>query len=224
MGVAVKKGATLREQVVEAISSELRQGTYQPGERITEQGLAERLQVSRTPIREALNQLLEQGAIHARPRGGYVVPSPTVEQVRQIIAVRTLLEPPAVAMAAREYGPERIARINDAIHFETLAKANPDHTLFAAANEQFRRAIFDGIENQILWSLIAQFASHLDFIRAATLRDMDLRLEILARQEKVRDAITAHDDKLAEALWTSYLALSEATLIAAIEAMPANAG
>lgn len=217
MGSTLKKGATLRDQVVAAISKELRHGAYKPGERITELGLAERLQVSRTPIREALNQLLEQGVLHARMGGGYIVPTPTVEQIRQIIAVRELLEPAAVAMAAREYGPERVARISDAIEFEILSKSNADHTLFAAANEQFRRAVFDGIGNQVLWGLISQFAPHLDFIRAATLKDMALRGEIVARQEKVRDAIAAHDEASASRLWTSYLALSREALIAAIE-------
>jgi DNA-binding GntR family transcriptional regulator len=217
MSAPIKKAATLREQVVEVLMNELRSGQFSPGERLTEQGLAERLEVSRTPIREALNQLTEQGLLQARPRGGYIVPSPSEEQIRQIIAVRMLVEPPAVRMAAVEYGAEEVRQITKAIEAEAIAARNPHPADFAHANESFRRAVFDGISNQVLWSLIAQFANHLNFIRAATLRNMTLRQEIIDRQRKIRDAIASRDEDLAEGLWRSYLRLSEDALVAAMK-------
>ena len=217
MSTPIKKAATLREQVVDVLISELRSGQFGPGERLTEQGLAERMDVSRTPIREALNQLTEQGMLQARPRGGYVVPSPTVSHIRQIIAVRMLLEPPAVRMAAMEYGAEQVERITKSIESETLAAPDPHPGDFAHANEDFRRAVFDGISNQVLWDLIAQFANHLNFIRAATLSNMKLRRQILERQRKIRDAVAAHEEDLAEGLWRSYLRLTEESLISAMQ-------
>lgn len=216
MSTIVRKGATLREQVAEVLNNELLEGKFAPGERLTEQALAERLQVSRTPIREALNQLVEQGRLEARPRGGYVVPSPSVDEIRQIIAVRMLLEPPAVRMAAAEYDAPRWQRIRDAIQHETVVESDPDQTLFALANEEFRCAVFDGISNKVLWELISQFASHLNHIRAATLKSIELRHEILRRQRQISDAIAAKDEHHAEALWQSYLRISEETLIAAM--------
>ncbi len=69
----------------------------------------------------------------------------------------------------------------------------------------------------MLWSLIAQFANHLNFIRAATLRNMSLRQEIIGRQSKIRDAIGSCDEDLAEKLWRSYLLLSEEALVAAMK-------
>lgn len=213
----VRKAATLREQVVEVLLNELRSGTFVPGERLTEQGLAARLDVSRTPIREALNQLMEQGLLQARPRGGYVVPSPTVGEIRQIIAVRMLLEPAAVRMAASEYDEAAVDRISEAIESEALATTTPHPAEFAQANEGFRRAMFDGISNQALWGLISQFANHLNFIRAATLRNMELRREIVGRQQKIRDAIAIRDGDLAEGLWRSYLRLTEEVLVTAME-------
>lgn len=213
----IKKQATLREQVLDVLLHELRSGEFGPGERLTEQGLAERLAVSRTPIREALNKLMEQGLLQARPRGGYVVPSPSVDQIRHIIAVRALLEPPAVRMAAAEYDAEAIAGITDAIEAEALAAPHPQPAEFARANENFRRAIFEGISNEALSGIIGRFANHLNFIRAATLRDMELRKEIVERQRNIRDAIAAKDGDLAEGLWRSYLKFTEAALISAME-------
>ncbi|MBV2149822.1 GntR family transcriptional regulator [Sphingobium sp. AS12] len=216
MATIAKKSATLREQVVGILLDELQRGLFAPGDRLTEQVLAERLEVSRTPAREALNQLTEQGLLRSRPGGGYVVPTPTVEEVRQIIAVRMLLEPPAVRMAAAEYGPTNVDEINGGIEGEKLAASDPNPGQFARANEVFRSAVFGSISNVPLRELISQFANHLNFIRASTLKDMELRHEIVKRQIQIRDAISVSDGDLAEGLWRSYLRYTEETLVAAM--------
>lgn len=217
MNEPIKRAATLRTQVVNVLMDELRNGQFEPGERVTELGLAQRLEVSRTPIREALNQLTEQGLLEVRPRGGYVIPSPTVEQVHQVTMVRMLLEPPAVRMAAVEYNLKSIKLISKAIDAEVLAAKKTNPADFARANEEFRRAVFSGISNKVLWSLISQFANHLSFIRAVTLRDIPLRQKIIARQQEIRDAIAGRHEEQAEELWRSYLRFAEESLIAAME-------
>lgn len=213
---AIKKGATLREQTFQLVLQELKSGKFSPGERITEEGLAMRLGVSRTPIREALGQLTKQGVLRARPGGGYVVPAPTIDEIRQIIAVRALLEPTAVRMAAKEYGPAQIRKITDAIEAESGSASRAQPTQFAKANEDFRHAMFDGIANRALSSLIAQFSNHLNFIRGITLNNLELRREIVDRQRKIRDALLSHDSDLAEGLWRSYLRLTEEVMVNAM--------
>lgn len=213
---AIKKGATLREQTFQLVLQELKSGKFSPGERITEEGLAMRLGVSRTPIREALGQLTKQGVLRARPGGGYVVPAPTIDEIRQIIAVRALLEPTGARMAAKEYGPAQIRKITDAIEAESGSASRAQPTQFAKANEEFRHAMFDGIANRALSSLIAQFSNHLHFIRGITLNDLELRREIVDRQRKIRDALQSHDSDLAEGLWRSYLRLTEEVMVSAM--------
>lgn len=212
----IKKVATLREQVFQILVNELKSARFAPGERITEDGLAKRLGVSRTPIRDALGQLARQGILHPRAGGGYVVPSPSIEEIRQIIAVRALLEPAAIRMAAQEYGSAELDKILRAIEAESRASPRTKPEMFATANEDFRHAVFDGISNRVLSSLIAQFAGHLHFIRGATLSDMDLRREIVRRQKKIRDALASRDADLAESLWRSYLKLTEEALTKAM--------
>lgn len=215
----VKKSATLREQVLQIILNELKGGRFSPGERITEEGLAKRLGVSRTPIREALVQMTKQGVLRSRTGGGYVVPSPSIDDIRQIIAVRALLEPAAVRMAADEYGIREIERISRAIEAEVAAASKPQALQFARANEEFRQAVFDGISNRMLSSLIAQFAGHLHFIRGVTLNSIELRKEVVGRQKKIYEALRKHDGDLAEGLWRSYLKFTEEKLTSALSAI-----
>jgi DNA-binding GntR family transcriptional regulator len=221
MKPVIRRSATLREQVFDAVFGMLRNGDFSPGTRITEESLAETLGVSRTPIREAVGQLARQGLLVGREGGGFVVPTPTVEQIHQIIAVRQLIEPAAVRMAAMEYGPEQIERISKAIADEQDAVGKPQPAAFARANEAFRSHLFDAISNTALSQLIAQFDNHLNFIRAVTLKDMELRQQIVDRQLKIRDAVKKRDGDRAEALWRGYLSFTEVVLVARV---PACAG
>src|SRR3546814_3603232 len=192
------KKASLREQVVEAVKRDLQEGVISPGERVTEDALVQRLNVSRTPIREALSQLAHLGLLQQRTGGGYVVPFPTPAELRDVIKVRKLLEPAAVRIAAEEFGPEEIDRVTRAIEREAAACEVKSSSRFAAANEEFRTSIFQHISNKALRAAIAQFNPHLHLIRAATLSDVDLRKDIVGRQLEVRDAIRAHDGDRSE--------------------------
>lgn len=212
----VKKSVSLREQVVDAVLHDLQSGVFTPGERVTEEGLARRLNVSRTPIREALSQLSHQGTLAVREGGGFVVPLPTADEVRDIHATRMLLEPAAVRMAAIEFSAAQVEAITRALEREAAAANVRNPARFARANEEFRAAIFQFIANKALSRAIAQFDNHLHFIRSSTLTSFDLRHDLVKRQTEIRDAIAAHDAELAGKHWVSYLAFSESCLIAAL--------
>lgn len=202
---------------MDAVLRDLQSGVLTPGCRVTEEGLARRLNVSRTPIREALSQLSHQGTLAVRAGGGYVVPLPTAVEVCDIIATRMLLEPPAVRMAAAEFSDAEVAAMTLAIKREAAAVDVPDPARFARANEAFRAAVFQAIANRALRKAIAQFDNHLHFIRSSTLASIELRVELVARQSEVRDAIGLHDGDRAARLWTSYLEFSELRLLKALE-------
>lgn len=220
----IRQPATLREQVSEAILLELQNGTFAPGERLTEAKLAQRLEVSRTPIREALAQLSQQGVLQMRDGRGYVVPSPTIDELKDIIEVRLLLEPAAVRMAAREYGKQEVEKISKAIAHEEGAVDINASRRFARANEEFRKAIFGGISNAALQKAIAEFTLHLQFIRTTTLSDLNLRKKIVQRQRQIRDAIAAKDEEKSGALWEAYIRLAEEVLTSTLIESERSAG
>jgi len=195
----IKKAQPLRVQVYEAILSQLRNGRYAPGERVTEGRIAQDLGVSRTPVREAMGQLNRHGILIARDGGGYVGPSPTLEEVNEIFCVRHLVEPYAVKMAAEEYDEERIAELDKAISQEVKSVATRNPNSFAIGNENFRSALFDYISNATLKGVISQFGYHLQFMRMTTLKNLEVRKIIVRKQEKIRNAIAEHDGSKAAA-------------------------
>jgi DNA-binding GntR family transcriptional regulator len=126
--VATTSGAKTLNNVVYSqlrdliVSNELR-----AGQKLVDRELAERLRVSRTPVREALGRLAVMGLVEARNRRGFYVCQYTAEQMSDLYAFRKILEVNAARMAAENAKPEHLRDIDRILsELETLAK-NPDN-------------------------------------------------------------------------------------------------
>ncbi|MES2814684.1 MAG: GntR family transcriptional regulator, partial [Pseudomonadota bacterium] len=82
---------SLAEQVAEKLSASILSGDYRPGARLPEIELAERFNVSRVPVREALRLLAHQGLVQFRPRRGAIVPEVEASDIRDLYDVRAAL-------------------------------------------------------------------------------------------------------------------------------------
>jgi DNA-binding GntR family transcriptional regulator len=102
----IDRPAPLAQQAYESIRGELMSGRWSPDERLTEQDVAQRLSISRTPAREALRRLVMMGSLEALPGGGYVQRTLSLRDVREHCELRLLLEPEAAALAAARSRPE----------------------------------------------------------------------------------------------------------------------
>src|SRR5882724_7130898 len=88
----IRRPAPLRQAVYDALTELIINGSLTPGQHLVEAELAEKLAVSRQPIREALQRLHTAGWVDLRPSQGAFVHSPTTEECAQLLSVRGLLE------------------------------------------------------------------------------------------------------------------------------------
>src|SRR3954463_6410511 len=95
------KTSTLRENVAEILINAILSGKFKPGDRLNESELGRQLRVSRAPIREALQQLQEQGLGMNYPRRGMFVVSLTEQDIRKINSLRLLLEAEALLLCRK---------------------------------------------------------------------------------------------------------------------------
>jgi DNA-binding GntR family transcriptional regulator len=91
----------LAEQARERIRASILDGTLRPGERLTIEQLAAELRVSRTPVREALKALEQDGLVHLLPHRGAVVESVALEEVHHRFTIRAMLEGYAAELACK---------------------------------------------------------------------------------------------------------------------------
>src|SRR4051812_48938212 len=107
----------LSDSIVDALRNMIVDGRLPAGERINEVHLSQQLGVSRTPLREALARLAQEGALRHVARIGYFVRPLTLEEFEQIYAIRPLLDPEALRLAGlpTRDRAERLREINDRI-------------------------------------------------------------------------------------------------------------
>ena len=122
-------------------------GEYKPGDRLVESDLAEKLGMSRTPIREAL-QRLETQSLLARDGRSLIVASLDHSQMAELYVVRAELEGLAARLAARHATEEEIRVLRDMVEEDAALKDNP--TALARANRRFHKQIHLASHNRYL--------------------------------------------------------------------------
>lgn len=144
------RAETIADKVHALLGREIAAGTYRPGERIHEKALAERLGISRTPIREALLRLETEGVVLCTSRRSYNVRILTAGDVREIYETLGILEGAAAAAVASTLGTadfEELERLNQLM---AEAAAAPDLPAFGRWNRQFHHVFLDRLDNTVL--------------------------------------------------------------------------
>jgi DNA-binding GntR family transcriptional regulator len=140
----LSQGETAFAKLMTAIE----EGVYQPGDRLREIEIANRLALSRTPVREALRRLEVEKIVEHRPRIGAVIRKLDQTEVVQLYEMRLVLERTAAEMAAKHASPAEVEQMT-ALNAE-IAAAVTDPAQAAAINQKFHQAIYLAARNQFL--------------------------------------------------------------------------
>lgn len=199
-----KRGTTTvaRTTPYELIKRAIVTGELQPGEALVETSLAEKYDVSRTPIREALTRLEQDGLVRRTDRG-LVVRERSPEEILDIYEVRIGLE----AMAARVAASRR-SQI-DLLNLRRIAKRLEDmdvadHDQMAAGNREFHQALWRATHSEPLMDLLARLDLHLVRFPATTLAQPGRWERANTEHSELVDAIEQRDAARAAEVATTH--------------------
>ena len=130
---------SLTDQVHDALKHEIVTAALAPGEALNEPELAARYGVSKTPVREALRLMAQAGWVVTLPRRGYLVRPLALEDIRQIFALRRMLEPPLAAEAARRATDSSVVFLQELIARQSASQQDFEQTVSSA--REFHLAI-----------------------------------------------------------------------------------
>jgi DNA-binding GntR family transcriptional regulator len=190
----VRRADSLRDQLEQDIVT----GALRPGERLDEQGLAARFGVSRTPIREALQQLVAAGLAVAHPRRGAFVATLGVRDVVERFEMMAALEGMCGRLAARritEREREALVEAHEACAREAVG-GDPDAYYYA--NERFHHVIYAACHNGFLAEQARQLHNRLKPYRRLQLRLRNRVTGSLGEHQAIVDTILAGDGDAAE--------------------------
>ncbi len=184
----VRKGKSISLFIEETLRGDISSGQIGTSERLDETKLAERFEVSRTPVREALNRLVAQGILVSNGRRGVWVAEYTREELAHMFEAMQEIEALCAGIAAKRL--TFLARSNiESAQAECVAtaKAN-DRSGFLRANEAFHMAIYKATENPFVFELAAGFRQRTGPFRAKKLSSA----EDLLASAKTHEAIIKH--------------------------------
>jgi DNA-binding GntR family transcriptional regulator len=204
----LSRAPALSEQIYRQLKQLLRSGAFAPAERLVDAALAQRLNVSRTPVREAMSRLAADGLIETRA-GGFQVVTPTDRDMNEIFEMRRLLEPPAAAQAARLAGAELRAQLHKALAQAHAAAQAEDVTAFAAANSIFREAWASQVPNRRLRETILRFNDQAGLVRRRTLVMPAARADALSLLEQIVAAFDRRDETAVARLTSDFVDAAE---------------
>ena len=201
------RGLSLAEQVAELVLS----GEIAPGMKLDEQMLAQRFDVSRTPVREALRQLASSGLIELKPNRGAFVPRVTPGQLEEMFTAMAELEAACARLAAMSMSPierRELSRLH--LHMGEQARGG-QITEFVDANERLHSMIYSGAHNAILGEATTSLRRRLALYRRSQFRTAGRLPRSHAEHDEVVKAIVSGDPVRAHAAMLHHVGLVEAS-------------
>lgn len=203
--VAAQRGASVRNQTYEALRRAIVQCRIPPNQALSENELSEALDVSRTPVREALLRLAEEGLVVIVPQKGTVTTLISVVQVREAQLVREMLERAALATSHELAQPDAFRELEARIEEQRRASARGDVEAFIALDQQFHAALVSVSGYEALGRIATNARAHLDRIRSLSVSE-ETRMDVLINEhEHMVKAMIAGDLASADRVLTSHL-------------------
>jgi DNA-binding GntR family transcriptional regulator len=190
------RAQSLTSETHKRLRAEIIRGSIRPNERLIAADLAERLNISRTPVREAL-QLLEAEGLVVALRRGYMVREHTSEEIREIYEIRAALEGMAARLATARASDDAVTGIAAIkAHDDTLASADP--VRLVDLNTQFHAAIVAACSNERLGRLNRRNSEHFFNYRIAALYSEEEALAAVRGHARILAALRDRDGDAAE--------------------------
>jgi DNA-binding GntR family transcriptional regulator len=190
---------------------------FKPGERLNEVELAERLKMSRSPIREALNRLSTEGLLTWRPNHGFFCRQLRATEISSLCEVRIDLELGAIKPAIK-CADKRTLRAIKASWQDVVARANALTTeALVGYDEEFHLALARASKNEERVRLLESINVRLNFVRRINLEREDRRRETFREHHAFIDAVIAGNVATAEGHMRRHLLLSAKE---ALDALP----
>jgi DNA-binding GntR family transcriptional regulator len=201
----LRQNETLGEQAYFAIRSAITSGVLKPGERITERDLAGRLQVSATPVREALRQLEQEGLVVRTPSREVSVSDLPSTSVAEMLLIQAALRGVAARLAAEKITDANLAEIQAVLEeTEGLLRTGPAELLIELA-DRFHAIVDQASGNLTLLKTLETIMAFDPIDRLEALADREQAQTRFQEHKEIAAALTARDRDLAEALMRSHV-------------------
>ena len=183
----------LRDVVFNTLRQAILRGEMEPGERLMEIQLAQKLGVSRTPIREAIRKLELEGLVIMIPRKGAEVAHITEKDMKDVLEVRSTLEELVVELAIKNVTDEKIEELKCANKVFESAIVSKDAVNIVEADVKFHDILYSMTNNARLIQIINNLREQMYRYRVEYLKNNDVYEQLVEEHELLIQAVIKHD-------------------------------
>lgn len=215
--VNVNEYLPLRDVVFNTLRQAIITGEFVPGERLMEIALANRLGVSRTPVREAIRKLELEGLVVMIPRKGAEVARITEKDLRDVLEVRSSLEELAAGLATERLDDDSREKIKTALDNFWEAITTGDNPKIADCDVEFHDTVFEATQNKRLIQIINNLREQIYRYRLEYVKDTEYHAVLMKEHEELVDAMFSGDKKGAQEIMKRHIDNQEETVIKKIQ-------
>lgn len=196
---------SLRGRVFNSIREDILEGKYKQGDVIRESSIAQGLNVSRTPVREAIRQLELEGLVHSIPNKETVVSGITTEDVQDIFMIRSRLEGLAARRAAERITQEELEKMEEILALTEFYAARHDINQLNELDHKFHDIIYEATKSKTLKHVLSDFHYYIQKARKASIATPGRAKRLVEEHRAIYLAIKEKDLERAEQLVNKHL-------------------
>ncbi|MER5387467.1 GntR family transcriptional regulator [Saccharopolyspora sp. NPDC002686] len=184
-----------------------------PGEELREVALTETTGFGRSPVREALRRLVQEGFVEVRPRQGYRVSVVTLASVQDLFEMRLVLEPVAVELAAQRAPQEELEELHALAHKTYVHGDTLSYERFLQDNREFHVRIAKATGNERLARTLQGLLEEMQRLFFISLGNRDRAAEMVHEHHDLHDALLARDAPRAREIVVQQIEASRARVL-----------
>lgn len=188
----------LREVAYERLKDALKHADLQPGDPLSETRISETLGISRTPVREAIQQLAKEGLVQIVPGRAVTIPSPSMQDVFSVVHVRSLLEPEMVRLVSESASRRDLTALWEALEAMEQAVEDDDRAAWSRADTKFHDLLSELCPNKLLGQLVLEMRNRMHHLTIDSQTSASRFRECTREHRDVVDAIASHKPENAE--------------------------
>jgi DNA-binding GntR family transcriptional regulator len=196
---------SLRGKIYNSIRENILSGKYAPGESLIEKRLAEELNVSRTPIREAIRQLELEGLVESIPNKGATVKGISNKDMEDIYQIRMVLEGLAAKWAIEQITDEEIKRLSESYELMEFYTSKADIDAISRLNTEFHDIIYAATKSVVLQHILKDFQIYVKWARHESLSSLGRKETALKEHLAILKAFKDRNSKDAEKFLTLHV-------------------
>ncbi len=195
----------LKERIQDCLRQAILDGSLSPGQKLIEGEIARQFGVSRSPVREAIQDLEQQGYVVKRPRRGTFVVELTPQDVAEVFSLRILLEGFAAVVVGRSCDPDVIDKMKGLVDRMRVAARKADFVAFSDADLEFHSLLCQATGHNRLNYLSGCLRTQLGFLVVLPMYTSGEIESMVAAHEALLGAIEAQDSDLARRIVESHI-------------------